>query len=268
MDASALSALIAVTFTREELYLVTRLAGTTMPGADLDPLNELTPDQRALLVASAERSLRARLLATVDGNGNLVVDQTVFAMMKTCGDAEASLAIVRVAADGAVDEIFGYMRKGHGVLHTKREPALNTLSLMATPHAMLDLALQLCGAAAWQPGHGAVRLPATALARLRQAAEQHDDRLAGEVLTAHGASGNAIGAIVPALTAPHDVVVFYRWTPGEAKPEELTILHAPNGTWKAWAPSGSSLMSVEPVSYQALDGGLREWLGAQAAVAG
>lgn len=134
-----------ITLSREELeFLLYLLKSGPILGFDPDPLERYSKEQTALSFAQAERSLRARDLADLDENGNVVVREAILLMAGTCAFPEFLLAAHSFPSTGEPKRIFWNGRAGVIVAHERPEPPLHHLYFLKGRDALLKEVLSFC----------------------------------------------------------------------------------------------------------------------------
>jgi len=134
-----------ITLSREELeFLLYLLKSGPILGFDPDPLERYSKEQTALTFAQAERSLRARGLADLDENGNVVVREAILLMAGTCAFPEFLLAAHSFPSTGDPKRIFWNGRAGVIVAHERPEAPLHHLYFLKDRDALLKEILSFC----------------------------------------------------------------------------------------------------------------------------
>jgi hypothetical protein len=120
-----------ITLSREEFrFLLFLLKSGPIMGFDADPLEKLTEQQRALSFAHAERSLRARDLASLDEEGKLAVRETILLMVGTCAYPEFLLSVHAFPSSGNPQRVYWNGQNGVIVAHERPEAPLHRLSFV------------------------------------------------------------------------------------------------------------------------------------------
>jgi hypothetical protein len=257
----------SVVLTREELTLVTRAVGSTeLPGVGAEPPDRLGGAQEAYGQAYAQRSLRARGLATVDAERHLVVASSLVRLVQTCTHARQALWLFRMSPGAATMQAFGYVGDESVVLHTKPELLLHEFATLPNEAALIERIVALAGCAALPNGAGTpLVIPAETIARARRIAAERDVRGAATALEDGGVDDANAAAIATTLAGAHSVSVFVHLVPqpdGTFDREEITVLHGGGAAWAMTQPSGDRAepAALEPVDSAGLAALLGGWL--------
>ncbi len=231
--------IVEVILSREELALVLALIrADTIPGLGADPLGELTPEQRNLGLIFAERALRARELARLDANGQLLVQNALLNMVGACAFAQTSVLVQHHFPDGRPPaQYFGHIREGILVAHTLPDQALHRLALVPDRTALIEQIISVCQAS------NLPRMPAVemqveraALAQVREAAAQNQAAGAA-ILVQHGAEAEPAQQFAQSLAEPHHLAILQIV---QIHPQDqmhlwdLTLLHTAQAAWLAY----------------------------------
>lgn len=120
-----------ITLTREELILISQIGKIPpIPGIGEEPLGELTPEQKAIGMIYAERSLRARGLASISSEGKLRVARDLLKTIWLCGNSQVVISIMTVNGKVAYRS-FLYSNSTGSVLH-RPNSSLHELDLFGS----------------------------------------------------------------------------------------------------------------------------------------
>ncbi len=257
-----------IILTREELALVARLVGgTDLPGTFPDPLGELSDEQAAYGLLYAERSLRARGLASIDDAGEIMVDDRLLRLVVTCIYADRALWLFQTPHGGPTEDSYGYLLKSDAVLHTKPSPSLHHLRVGGDDSSLVGSMLGLAGCAELPDAiQEEAVVPGDHLAGARAAAASGD--IEGAAVLLGDRSDETVRRIALALSRPHDVSIFVHLVPGPDRAfrrRELTVLRGADTTWLlAQNPADrSGPATLERVGGQRVAEVLVGWLGGE-----
>lgn len=118
---------LSVVLSREEVLAILRITNLPIiPGLGEEPIPNLTVEQQALSLIVAERSLRARGLASIDAKGHLRIYSDVLRMLYVCALPSLSVFItVTQSPSGESTQFIAHHRDNAWVLHNVRESVLH-----------------------------------------------------------------------------------------------------------------------------------------------
>lgn len=261
--------IVEVILSREELALIlTLIRADTIPGLEADPLGELTSEQRNLGLIFAERALRARELARLGANGQLLVQNALLNMVGACAFAQTSVLVQHHFPDQHPPaQYFGHIREGILVAHTLPDQALHRLALVPDRTALIEQIISVCQASNL-PRTAAVemRVSRAALAQVREAAAQNQAAGAA-ILVQQGAVVESARLFAQALAAPHhlSVIQIIQIHPQDQMHLwDLTLVHSDQTAWLAYplplSSDGNDLYLVRSIHTSELIRLLNSWI--------
>lgn len=236
MSATLPAPNVRVLLSHNELLVILRLLSVAgLPGLGPDPLGELSAEQQAYGLMVAERSLRARELATVDAQGNLLLQRGVLELVGSCALAQGTLIVTHVhAAEQRAVQWFGHRLDATFVAHFLPDPVLHQFAQVDDRAGLVKL---IGDFAAWPDSPAApvepLALPADVIAAAREQAAQNRDA-ARELLAAAGAPPASAAALSAILAQPHGVTVvqaIHRRDADTAAVASITVLANAGGLW-------------------------------------
>lgn len=250
--------LLSIRLSFDELQLVMGLVkapaihGVRPPGRQ-----PVTAEQAAYGLLCAERSLRARELATLSPEGTLVAHVALLSAVGVCGYPERALLLQHVTPLNELVEYAGAQRGEASVGLRAVEPGVYQLAVQSEPDDLIEHALDVagCGQLVAAPG-GALLIEDATLARIRALAEEGAVDAAREQLCAMGAAAGMANALAAVLSEPHALSVFTRLrrAPDSSFDQEsITVLHADGAAWSMTAVAEQSDYSLlAPIDTAAL----------------
>lgn len=254
---------LSVVLAREEALVILRLLNvSTIPGLGDEPIPNLTDEQQAIGLIVAERTLRARGLATLNSEGRLLIQRPILEMLGTCAYADQSLHVTQMAAPaGGVMQLITHQRAGAWVLHTRPDEVLHAFQRLGGWTETLARLADLCR---WPRESSGADIRLTVDARTLSAArdlaadgqlEQAEQQLIGD-----NNHPDAVKALVNLLAAPHLVTVVQRVRIESADSlslQSVTVLHDDHELLVAVEPgrAGSDengLITIQPTSMDEL----------------
>lgn len=225
-----------VLLSRDELLVILRLlSAVALPGLGPDPLGELTVEQQALGLIVAERSLRARELATLDEQGALLIQRGVLELVGSCALAPGTLVVTHVGAlQNRAVQWFGHHLDAIFVAHLLPDIVLHQFTQAANRAALVALAGDLaawpdCPAAPLPP----LVLPADVIVAAREQAPQNGDAVRSRLIAANADPASAT-ALTEILAGPHGVTVvqaLHRRNADITAVTSITVLSHSAGLW-------------------------------------
>jgi hypothetical protein len=218
-----------------------------------------TANEQAVRLLYAESSLRARNLASVRPDGELIVETALLDLVLSCAFADQSIWLFQIQPDGMAEEVFAYVQGDLFILHHQPEPLLHRFVAAPDQAALVHQVLSRAACDALSPPAAAPF--SVSQAALRQAQEAADADDLGSALRALPPDGEAFAA---ALATPHVVSIFTHLRPGTdgaMTRTQATVLHAASGAWLITEP-GDGAMTVEPATTGRVTLVLESWLSA------
>jgi hypothetical protein len=232
----------SILLSREELlYVLDLLQAESIPGLDDDPLGELTPEQRTLALIWAERALRARELAQVQDDGDVVLHNTLLTAVGVSAYPQSTLFVYHWPAGAeAPTRYFGHVRGEDVVDHSRPEDVLHRFTLLSSKTDLVHQALTVCEYEE-TPTRPAFEftLPGADFARTRELAEAGQTEQARETLVAGGAVPEAAAALARTLSGSPRVSILQSVKQGAGDAvdrRDLTLVATAQATWLIIAP--------------------------------
>lgn len=146
MTEQNLTQAINLILSRDEvLVALDALSAATIPGLDPDPLGDMSTGQRRLASLVAGRSLRARGLAKIRDDGQLLLHRTLLSAVGTCAYSQSALMVLHwTAASEAPVRIFGHQRSAEVVEHIPHDDVLHEFLCLPGRAQLIDEILTRC----------------------------------------------------------------------------------------------------------------------------
>lgn len=235
-----------ILLSREELlFVLDLLQADSIPGLDADPLGELTPEQRSLALIWAERALRARELAHLQEDGEVVLHNALLTAIGVCAYPQSTVFVYHWAADGDIlTRYFGHMRGNNIVAHSRPEDVLHLFTLLPSKEHLVDQVLAVCeyeDVPAHQPFEFTVS--SGDFARVRELAEAGEAEQAIDVLSNGGVAPEAAAAYVQTLADSPRVSIMQTLRQQEnaaVEKQDFTLIQNGHQMWLVSAASGET----------------------------
>lgn len=239
MTNIASSPIVNVLLTREEVrLLVGLLQAPSLPGLDVEPSSLLSPEQEAVGLIYAEKSLRARELARLQPDGRLGVNTTLLAIIETCVRPEQAVLVQHITEERRLEPLYGHSKQGLVVAYTLPEPDLFRFSILPDMATFLDRVMTTAHLQDFslpnQQGVMEIVANHTTLSTARQAAEQNGSDAATVVLEKAGVAQVVAQALAQTLAAPHRLTILTIFTTNpseEVIKEQLTVIATSAQAW-------------------------------------
>ena len=129
---------ISLSFSQEEVVLVLKLLGAeSIPGVGQQPFGEVSEDVERHLLASAERTLRARAMISIEDD-RINIDQVVVALIGTCAVPQYSWLVTRVLQEQPPENRFYHVSPSMFIEHTISGPGIHTFTALARQAQMVE----------------------------------------------------------------------------------------------------------------------------------
>jgi hypothetical protein len=229
---------VNVVLSRDELLLIlSLLRAQYIPGLDVEPLGERTPEQEDLAFVVAARGLRARDLARVRvEEGRLTVHAGLLAAVSACAYSDNAAFVYRWPSRAeAPQRLFGHVRDGFYVIHAPVEDVLHRFTMLASKEHLVDHILAACrlpDALASTPGE--LQVPGGVFAQVRQLAEQGDVAQAGALLATDSSTADLAGALLATLAGQPEITIFQTLRQvdvGSVVKRDFTLVQDANALW-------------------------------------
>ncbi|HHH40814.1 MAG TPA: hypothetical protein ENK56_02270, partial [Chloroflexi bacterium] len=243
---------LSSTLGQEELVFLLRLLNARpMPGLGGDPLADLTYQERALVLATAEHSLRARGLLQVGEGGKPRVDAGVVALVGGCSVPDVSF-LVTCHTDGGEEEArYYHLHRASRLLveHTFPQPGVHRFTALRDQD---ELAARIAEVLRLEdqssPSCPAGRLRQDALVQAQESGEGISEIQA--FLTENGLPQVTAGEMAQTLLRPLVNGSLTKFVHETDQVQGFATLEGPNGLWLL-TPEGTDdtpWTSVEPMS--------------------
>lgn len=251
---------------REELLLLLDLLeAENLPGLDPDPLGELNDDQRALALIWAGRALRARELAAVGENGELLVDEGLLTAVGNCLYWQKALFVFHWPEPGSVPvRFFGYTRDGQAATHSRPADVLHRFSTLASADALVEAVTAVCQSQTL-PDSPAVKLtlPREVFVHARELAEEQDTKAAQETLQKANVAAETAQALTAVLAGRPRLSIWHlvqRQEDDASQTYDFTLLQNEETAWLVSLPAADGNLEVRTVTAVDLQNLLAEFL--------
>jgi hypothetical protein len=244
----------SLTLSHEELILLLKLFGArTIPGLPSNPFPGLPEEQVNLLIASAERNLRARGLLFVSPEGKITVERFVLALLGPCVAPEFSCVALRARKGGQVDLVYFHAAQMMTVEHIVSGPGLHTFAALKDRQAMFNRLVafvNLDGQPLRQAPAGQVS--AGALTQGIQAAVQEIPSV--QNLLASGAQESefhrSLAEDLSQFAATSRVVAIQHTIDGQVTAQNYAFIESSHALWEftETGDTEASLVDLKPVS--------------------
>ncbi|HID51043.1 MAG TPA: hypothetical protein EYP41_03275 [Anaerolineae bacterium] len=237
----------------ETLLLLDLLEAESIPGVDPDPLGELNDDQRALALIWAGRALRARELAAVGENGELLVDEGLLTAVGNCVYWQTAFYIFHWAEPGSVPvRFFGYVRDGQAVSHTRPADVLHRFAILAGPEALIEEITVVCQCQTLPDApERQFTLPRDQFVHVRELTEEGETAAALQMLQEAGVPGDVAGAFTAVLAGASRMSIWQivtRNEDGATATRDYTLLRSEDAAWLVSLPGGGDDLTVRTVT--------------------
>ncbi len=241
----------AVTLSREEFrFLLFLLKSGPIMGFDVDPLEKLTEQQRALSFAYAERSLRARDLASLNEEGKLVVREAILLMVGTCAYPEFLLSLHVFPSTGNPKRVYWNGQNGVIVAHERPEAPLHRLSFVKSRDELLQQFLAMSNVQVFEKFAGEGFTTTNPMLKDVRDTLKKSLPAAIEMLENEGASGQVAQELVNILAREHIVAVVYslaaKGAGEEPEKSSVTVLSGKTSTWLSVAGEDDTV-TMKPI---------------------
>ena len=242
---------LTVILSREELLAVLNvLRAPLIPGLDREPSGELSPEQEAFALVVARRALLARELAQMRADGEFLVQRGLLAAVGACAYAQDSiLAYTWPAGAETPDGLFGHIRGGDVVAHTRPTAVLHRFTLLPSKAALVAHVLAFCEFDAAPPAAACdFTVPRQDFADARQYASAGNSVAAIELLVRDGAPEAAAASLVATWAAAPRVSVLQTLIQQgnqAVRTREFTLLQSGQHAW--WAAPGPGAEAKAPM---------------------
>jgi len=231
-----------VVLSREEIQAILLvLQRPDIPGLGQPPLPNITPEQAAYGLITAERALRARGLAHISGDvgeeKKLLVHEDVLEVVALCSLPSQSLFVTKIASDaGRRAQFITHHGRGKWVIHTTPQAGLHRLRTMVAWSAVrddLDLFTPLTTETS-AVADVSFDLSPDHIRAARDMAASGETEQGINLLMAQGVAQDAAHAFIQALATPHQIYVYQQVQPvnkTSVSLQSFTVLSLANQLW-------------------------------------
>lgn len=261
MTTPTSSSITDIVLSKEELLVILNVLNSgALPGIGADPVENLTPEQRAYGLIVAEQALRARGLARITESDHLQVRRDVLELIGTCAYAEGSQVVSVVDSPSAIGVMHFVYRRGEAfVLQTSPEPGLFRFEMYGARTAVLDAVLHICRVPDVTTNELApIRTDQATVAEVRRQVEEGHANAALTLLDTESAPDASAKAFVNLLGRPHRITVFQNihfMDEDSASVQSVTLVFDQQQIWlaaeDATADDQSQAYILQPTSLSA-----------------
>ena len=247
----------------ELVYILSLLSVTTLPGLEDDPAGEMTPEQQAVAHRVASRGLRARLLASLREDGEVVLQNNLLAAVGTCAFSQHAIFVNHWAINQTLPTpFFAHIRENNTVVHTRPADVLHFFALLPAATDLLQQILSFCeytDAPASNPY--TLKLPSALLTQVREKAEMGAKADAVNLMTATGNVAESAQAFGDTLATQYRAssVQLAKQKNGQTEQQDILLLQDNQYRWLISSPEADTvtIQSVTGANIQEL---LAKWL--------
>lgn len=251
---------------REELiFVLNKLQVSIVPGLDADPVGELTPEQQAWSMVTAQRALQARELVQIRSDGVVAVHNSVLTAVGICAYAERTVFVYHwpVNEDLPV-RTFCHRRGDQAVFHRRPSDVLHEFTLMSASEDLADQILHACTYKDVRAdGDYTFKLPNDAFVEARTRAAGNEVSSAQSVLIGVGVEEQAAQSFAETLagTARVSILQMVKQEGGEVKKADLTLLQDGSYPWLLQpVEEDPTALTIKTLPRQAIVDLLNDWL--------
>jgi hypothetical protein len=244
----------SLTLSHEELVLLIKLFGAkTIPGLPADSLPGLPEEHVNLLLASAERNLRARGLLFISPKGKISVERFALALLGSCVAPEFSAIGVRARKGNRIDMVYYHAAQMMTVEHLVTGPGLHTFAMLKDRQNLFNRLVRFVNldAQTLHPAPGG-QLNASTLTQAIQAVDQ-GPAVIKAVLTSEGAEPvfvNQFARDLVDLEAITNVTAVHHMADGQVSIQRYSFIECAKALWE-YVETGQSencLVDLKTVS--------------------
>lgn len=264
MASSEIAVPVDFLLARDELlYVLNLLAVATIPGLEDDPAGAMTPGEQTVALRVAGRGLRARQLASVREDGEVVLQNNLLAAIATCAIGQRAIFVNHWAANQTLPmPIFAHIGDNGSVIHTRPADVLHSFSLQSSVADLVQQILDICEVSD-QSASGAIalKLPATLLPQVREKAEAGAKAEAVNLLVANGNSAEAAQALVDTLATPYRAssLQLAQQANGQTTHQDMLLLQDDRQRWLITGATADSV-TIQTVTRAEIQELLAKWL--------
>ncbi len=202
---------INILLSREELlFVLNLLQANSIPGLDADPAGALNEEQRILALMWGGRALRARELAQIDADDNVVVHNALLTAVGVCAYSNDALFMYHWSENSTIPtRYFAHIRGESIATHTRPEDVLHQFTLHPSKEQLFTQIMDVCEYEDVAESQlETINTTKDDFVRVRKFVNQRDAQVAAGVLVNAGASAAAAQAFVDTLANSPRISVF------------------------------------------------------------
>lgn len=248
----------------ELIYVIGLLKGESIPGLDLQSFIDLEQDEKELVLMITERALRARGLAAMDEEGQLLLNRQMLDLVTTCLIAEKGILcqfLPKGEGPGEAFNVFG--NQGQWVAKWMVQPGLYSVVTLPNQDQLLEAvtaatSCQNLKSGAFTP----LTLSETVLVEGRRLAAEQKTAEAARLWVENGGDPQGAAEVAGLLSRVPDVAVIHLFTrKGEqAEVKSMTIIQ--DSQCSVLLQHLQDVFELSPFSTEDLTTLLREWMDA------
>ncbi len=257
--------ILNILLSREELMLVLNvLEAPILPGIDADPVGEIDDSHARAMLTAAQRGLRARGLARLDENGAFTLHNDLLENVGACAFADNALLVYHWGGKGTPpDRLFGHVRDGVMVTHTRPDPVLHLISRMPSREVFVDEVLAAClqNEQTATAARG-FTLNNSQLRKARELAEGDGRETAKAALVSVGVAEDSADSFAKTLASQPIATIFQAVSAenGTVSRRDFTLLQDETNVWLLGMTDNDNEFSIQATSRDALQKLMIEWL--------
>jgi hypothetical protein len=251
---------------REELlYVLSLFSVDTIPGIEDDPAGNLTPEQQAVALRVAERALRARQLAWLRDDGQLMLHNDLLSAVGACAYSQSALMIYHWQAGQTLPTpFFVHIREGDIVVHTRPADVLHQFSRFPASADLLQQVLTICEYRE-TPANGSYEtvLPGPLLGQAQEMAGNGAKAPAVDLLAANGFSRDGAQALVNTLAAENRAsnLQLAKQKDGQIHQQDYLLLQDEQYTWLVTSENADNgRVTIRTATRPDVQGLITEWM--------
>ncbi len=197
--------------------------------------------------------MRARELAAIGENGELLVDERLLTAVGGCIYWQTALYAYHWPEPGQAPlRFFGYVRDGQAVAHTRPADVLHRFAVLPSAEALMEEVTAVCQCQTL-PDAPATQftLPRDTFVRARELAEEQETDAAAQTLQEASVPAETAQALTAVLAgAPRMSIwqIVKRDEDGETETRDYTLLHSDEAAWLVSLAAGADDLAVRTVT--------------------
>lgn len=249
--------ILNILLSREELMLVlSALDAPILPGVDADPVGAIDDSHAAAMLTAAQRGLRARGLARLDEEGAFQLHNDLLESIGACAFADNALLVYHWSGNGTPpDRLFGHIRDGMMVTHTRPDPVLHLISRMPSKEVFVKEVLAACLKADQSASteHG-FTLNNAQLRKARELAEGDGSDEAKAALVGAGVGAESADSFAQTLASQPTATIFQSVSAadGNVSRRDFTLLQDDANVWLLGMGNADDEFTIRTTTREAL----------------